>query len=119
MCALLLTGCGSAGCSRALRAELFFGLSTPAGPVSAEAFGRFLDRSVTPRFPAGLTVVDAAGRWRARDGRMTQETSKLVVIVAPSGAETMERLQAIRAEYRAAFQQQAVGMAVTESCAAF
>ena len=115
----MLAGCARPACTAATRAELLFGLSTPAGPVSAAAFDAFLDRSVTPRFPAGLTVLDGAGRWRAPDGRLTQETSKLVLIVAPDGADTRARLDAVRAEYRTQFRQQSVGLVLTRGCADF
>lgn len=87
--------------------------------MTAQAFDAFLDRSVTPRFPAGLTVLDGAGRWRASDGRLTQEASKLVLIVAPTEPGTRARLDAVRAEYRARFQQQSVGLVVTQGCASF
>ena len=31
--------------------------------VSNAAWARFVDREITPRFPGGLSVVDAAGQW--------------------------------------------------------
>ena len=96
-----------------LAAELLFGVPDQAG------FTAFLDRSVTPRFPAGLTVLDGSGRWRAPDGRMTQEASKLVLIVAAPGAQTIGSLQAIRSEYKAQFRQQSVGLLLAETCADF
>lgn len=96
-----------------VEAQLFFGLTEEA------AFGRFMDSAVTPRFPAGSTVLDAAGRWRAPDGTMTQERSRVVLIVAEPGVTTMARLQAIRAEYRMAFHQQSVGLTIGPVCADF
>ena len=103
----------------ALRAELLFGASTPAGPVSAEAFAAFLDASVTPRFPAGLTVLEGAGRWRAPDGRLTQEASRVVLVVAPDDAATRAGLEAVRGEYRTRFRQESVGLVMVRGCAAF
>src|SRR5262249_27399903 len=46
-------------------AELMFGrkIGDRIG-VSEAAWARFLDREISPRFPDGLTVVDAAGQWR-------------------------------------------------------
>ena len=70
---LSLPGCAQPGCTPALRAELLFGLATPDGPVTPAAFDAFLDRSVTPRFPSGLTVLDGTGRWRAPNGRQSVE----------------------------------------------
>ena len=96
-----------------LEAQLLFGLVDEAG------FARFLDTSVTPRFPDGLTVLDGAGRWRAPDGRMTQERSKLVIIVAAPGPGTMARLETIRREYETQFRQQSVGLVTQPACAEF
>lgn len=100
-------------CEPMVEAKLFFGLTDEA------AFVRFLDANVTPRFPDGLTVLSGAGRWRAPDGRMTQEASRLVLIVAARGTETMVRLQAIRTAYKAAFRQQSVGLTLSTTCADF
>ena len=96
-----------------LAAELLFG-AAPAG-----AFEAFLDESVTPRFPDGLTVVHAAGRWRAPDGRMIEERSRRVLIVTEPGAETRARLEAIRIEYKIRFVQETVGLLLTRTCADF
>jgi len=32
--------------------------------VTNSAWARFVDREITPRFPDGLSVVDAAGQWQ-------------------------------------------------------
>ena len=116
---LLLSGCADPGCRGMLAAELLFGLSRPGGSIDAAAFDDFLDRSVTPRFPAGLTVLDGAGRWRAPDGRLTRERSKLVLIVTDPGPATRAGLEAIRSDYRARFDQQSVGLVLTRVCASF
>lgn len=117
--ALPLGGCAEPGCGPSVSATLMFGLSTPAGPVSPAAFEAFLDRSVTPRFPEGLTMLEGSGRWRAQDGRMTAEASRLVMIVTQPGPATMARLEAIRAEYKAAFWQESVGLLMQPGCADF
>jgi hypothetical protein len=115
----LLAGCAPPACRPMVSAQLFFGLTRPGGGVDGPAFAAFLDASVTPRFPAGLTVLDADGRWRRPDGALTQEPSKLVLVIAAPGPDTLARLQAIRAEYAARFDQQSVGMALSSVCADF
>ena len=102
-----------------LRAELLFGLSTPDGPIAPAVFDDFLDRSVTPRFPAGLTVLDGTGRWRAPDGRQSVERSHLVLIVTPPDTGARARLDAIRSDYKTRFHQQSVGLVITPACASF
>lgn len=96
-----------------IEAHLFFGVPVVAG------FERFLDAVVTPRFPDGLTVLDGAGRWRAPDGRMTQERSKLVVVVAAPGVDTAARLDDVRRAYQVQFKQVSVGLATLAVCADF
>src|SRR5437016_3726037 len=51
------------------RTELYFGRSIPGGgEVSAAEWQRFLADVVTPRFPNGFTIVDAAGQYREKKG---------------------------------------------------
>ena len=68
-------------------AELMFGrnIGNRLG-VSEAAWARFVAREMTPRFPDGLTVVDATGQWRDTDtGKVVREPSKRVEIVLPGG----------------------------------
>ena len=53
---------GRKGSLRFARTELYFGTARPEGAVTDEEFQAFIDREVTSRFPAGLTVVKAEGR---------------------------------------------------------
>lgn len=101
-------------CPLRLRAELYMG-----GAVPPAAFADFLDRSVTPRFPQGLTVVEGAGRWRSPEGVILREPSRVVTIATVPGPETMALLEAIRAEYRRDFNQRSVGLITQPACASF
>lgn len=58
------------GSARAMvRLELLFGTARPERPpVSDQEWASFLDTEVTPRFPAGLTVLRGPGQWRGSDG---------------------------------------------------
>ena len=53
------------------------------------------------------------------EGRLTQEQSKLVLIVAPPGPTTRANLESIRTEYRHTFNQQSVGLTLAQVCADF
>ena len=67
--------------------RLFFGRSQgTVEVVTDEAWQAFLAAEITPRFPDGLTVVDAAGQWRDATGTIVRERSKLVIILAEPGA---------------------------------
>ena len=74
---------------------------------------RFVARELTPRFPDGLTIIDAIGQWRDRDnGRIVREPSKHVEIVLPGNDDDEARLDAVVAAYKHAFHQQSVGVIV-------
>lgn len=104
-----------------LVAELTFGrdIGRRVG-VSETAWTRFLAREITPRFPEGLTVLDAAGQWRDQDsGRIVREPSKLVMIVLPGKADDQARLDAVVQAYKRQFHQQSVGLVLQAGCVLF
>ena len=63
--------------------RLFLGRSR--GDVEVVS-GGFLAAEITPRFPDGLTVLDAAGQWRDGSGAIMRERTKLVIVLAKPGA---------------------------------
>ena len=102
-------------------AELMFGrnIGNRIG-VSEGEWARFVDREIVSRFPDGLTVFDAAGRWRDRTaGRIVREPSKVVEIVLPGSADDIARLNEIAEAYKRRFKQQTVGMIVRPACVSF
>ena len=68
----------AAGETAMQRSTLYFGAAVPGSTdtVDAVEWQRFLDSSVTPRFPDGLTWLDARGQWRGKDGRVIGEPSR-------------------------------------------
>ncbi len=112
----LQTACAAPPCQPMLTADLYFGRT--AGDEAA--WRAFLAEVVTPRFPAGFTVLDGYGQWRQRaTGHIVSEPSTVVVIVAEEGTPTLAALEAIRAAYRQRFAQDSVGLTLTDSCASF
>jgi hypothetical protein len=102
-------------------AELLFGrdIGSKVG-VSKTAWARFVAREMTPRFPDGLTITDATGQWRDRNGgAIVREPSKRVEIVLPGNDDDEARLGAIAAAYKRRFHQQSVGVIVRPACVAF
>ena len=88
--------------------------------VSEQSWSRFLAHEITPRFPDGLTVIDANGQWRDPAGsRITRERSKLVMIVTEAGGDWRARVDAVVAAYKSRFRQQSVGVVTRMACAAF
>ena len=102
-------------------AELMFGrnIGNRIG-VSEARWSQFVDREITPRFPNGLTVFNAAGQWRDRaSNRIVREASKIVQIVLPGDVEDIARLNEIAEAYKTRFKQQSVGIIVRPACVSF
>ncbi len=104
-----------------LTAELLFGRNIEGRlGVTERRWSKFLANEITPRFPDGLTAIDASGQWRDQaGGKLVRERSKLVIIVMPDGAEARSRIAAIVAEYKRRFRQQSVGVLIRPVCASF
>jgi len=121
VCALVAPGTGA---EPWLRTELFFGTAKADGTaVSAAEWEAFVDTEITPRFPEGLTVLEAAGQWQEADGDIIEERSKVVLLLYPRAAreESHAEIEAIRAAYERRFGQEAVLRADDERpvCASF
>ena len=100
--------------------RLFFGRSQgDVEVVSEEAWRAFLAEEVTPRFPDGLSVLDAAGQWRDSSGTIVRERTKLLLVLAPPGTDAMHRTDEIADAYKRAFGQSSVLRVVTEACVSF
>ena len=125
--ALALLACGDEaeepcpeGSDRYAEYQLFFGRSTSSGvEVTEEQWRAFLADTVTPRFPDGLTVLDAAGQWRDDSGAVQRERSKVLWILAAPGEETLRLIDEISAEYERRFNQESVLRIHGSACASF
>ena len=119
LAALALAGCVSvdvdasltcdSGLTSTTTAELVFGrnIGETLG-VSDGDWKAFVDAEVSPRFPDGLTVYDAAGQWRGTNGVLIAEPSKLLLLVLSGAPGEADKIEAIRAAYKARFRQESV-----------
>ena len=100
---------------------LYFGESVPGrGPVTDSEWQGFLAESVTPNLPDGYTVWNAAGAWLNPKTRATiSEPTKVLAAALPAGDAGLAAVNRVRAAYRSAFRQQAVGMTTEPVCGAF
>ena len=100
------------------RTELFLGSSRPGGqPVTIGEFARFLKEVVTPRFPAGFTVLEGHGQFRDRHGTIVQEGARIVVLLYdPLDRTAGARIEAIRSAYAQVFRQGSVLRADGTAC---
>jgi hypothetical protein len=104
-----------AGDTVMVRTELYFGLSKhDGGEIAEQDFDAFINEVVTPRFPDGLTIVDAIGQWRDSTGRFVREKSKLLIVLHPASASSARSIGEIRSQYKSRFGEESV-MRVTSS----
>jgi hypothetical protein len=96
---------------RYYRTELYFGLSKPDGSeVTAEEWARFLADEVTPRFPAGFTVIEALGQYQGDDKKIVKEKSRVLILLyeKKDRKHNSVKIEEIRAAYKKAFRQESV-----------
>ena len=98
-----------------IQVDLYLGRSQPDGDLIAdEDFVAFIDTEITPRFPDGLTVWEANGRYQDASGSIIAEPSNVVRLVfldtQANEAALMEVIQA----YIAQFEQETVMVLVDE-----
>jgi hypothetical protein len=111
--------CG-VGDTALVRDILYFGRNTPGGAeLSDSAWQQYVDDVLTTRFPAGLTIWDAAGQWRGASGKVERERSKVLTLLH-AGDERSDRLVAEAVgEYKRRFTQEAVLRERVTTCSRF
>lgn len=124
----LAAGCagGEPSCPAGMQAatvvEAYFGRDVRGrAAVSDAEWQSFLDGTVTPAFPDGLTAVDGAGQWRGPDARILREGSKVLTLVLP-GATTEQaraRVRPVEQVWRSRFQQDSVLTVYRSACVGF
>jgi hypothetical protein len=98
---------------------LYFGTAKPNGVVTTEEWAAFLATSVTPRFPAGVTVWQASGQWRNENGGVVREGSFVLSLVHPDDHSSETAVRALAAEYKSRFNQDAVLRVKSHACVSF
>ncbi|MGN9792872.1 DUF3574 domain-containing protein [Streptomyces sp. OZ13] len=106
------TAAGAAHGEAYLESRLFFGTERPDGgpDVTDAQFMTFVDRSVTPHFPDGLTIQEGRGQWRDSNGVIERERSYELILLYPAAeARTRDpQIERIRDAYVAAYGQDSV-----------
>ena len=87
--------------------------------VTDQAWEIFLRDIVTPKFPNGLTVLDAQGQWQLAAGEIERERSKVLIILSPRFDNAGERLAEIAIGYKDLFNQGAVIQTTSGTCTSF
>jgi hypothetical protein len=94
-----------------VRTELFFGRNRPNGAeISLEEFNDFLNVTIMPEFPDGLTVLDGIGQFRDSNGDTIREKAKVLILLYLSNARkrSSRKIERIRTAYKNRFEQQSV-----------
>lgn len=101
--------------------QLLFGRGmSHGGSVTGRQWRSFVADELTPRFPDGLTMLDANGRWRdPKRGVIIAEASKVVEIVLPGDKYEAEKIDAAIDAYKRRFRMQSVGLIVQTACVRF
>jgi hypothetical protein len=107
--------------SRAMaRLEMLFGSARANGlSISDDEWTSFVDTEVTPRFPAGLTVLRGPGQWRAQHGVLVKEEARILVVWHESTHRSETDIEAIRSAYKIRFEQESVMRIEGISCVSF
>lgn len=96
---------------RYYRTELYIGRSIPGGSmVSEDAWEKFLNDVVTPRFPDGFTVLTGRGQYREASGTIAKEPSQVLVFLYRKADRKTAgtKIEEIKREYMRQFRQESV-----------
>jgi hypothetical protein len=109
----------SSGSRFAIQDSLYLGTVKPNGIVTAGEWGKFLETTVTPRFPQGLTVSEARGQWRKANGLVVRELTHVLKLVHPDDKLSEKLMTELISSYKARFQQDSVLRVKTGACVSF
>jgi hypothetical protein len=110
----------AAGDTALVRDVLYFGRNTPGGSeLSDSVWQQYVDEVLTPRFPAGLTIWDAAGQWRGAGGKVERERSKVLTLLHAGDARSDGLVAEAIGEYKQRFAQEAVLRERVTTCSRF
>lgn len=93
-----------------IRTEMYFGMSDSGTVISSDQWQDFVDKSITPRFPEGLTIVFGNGQFRAGDGQVAKEPTAILILLRKKETEKQDdvNLETIAKEYDVRFHQESV-----------
>ena len=114
------TAACAVGDTAMVRDVVYFGRNRPGGGVVSDSeWYAFLDEVVTPKFPEGLTVVEAVGRWRGATGVVEQERTEIMTLLHDGSPSARQAVSAVGEEYKRRFRQEAVLRERVTTCALF
>jgi len=88
--------------------RIYFGMAYATGTVGEAEWRAFVARSITPRFPDGLTIYEATGQWRDAKGQIVREPTRVVEVLHPEGVNASRSIAEIAAAYKRDYGQESV-----------
>ena len=86
--------------------------------VSEDEWQQFLADTVTPRFPAGPTVIDVKGQWQEPGRNVRQEETKMLLgLLDAADGEELRLINKISDEFTGRFHRDPVFRIIHEVCA--
>lgn len=122
---LLLGGCADIrqacpiGEHPAVTESIYFGTNKPGGIVTPEEWAVFVNETVTPAFPEGLTSWAASGQWRMASGAIERETTRILQLTHDDSPPRNQVIQALVEKYKQDFHQEAVLRVRSRTCIRF
>lgn len=102
----------------AIQDTLYFGTGKPNGVVTPQEWAQFLETTVSPRFPDGLTVTEGAGQWRGADGLIVRETTYVLYLVHLHDKASETLVTEVVSAYKSQFRQEPVLRVKSAACVA-
>jgi hypothetical protein len=95
-------------CAPQTLSRLYFGLDSPQGAIGEASWLEFVSQEITPRLPAGFTLLAARGQWRQADGAVRSEDSRVLEVVGDDTPALRQSLTEIVGRYKLRFAQESV-----------
>jgi nitrous oxide reductase len=87
--------------------------------ISQDTWSGFIDQTVTPNFPEGLTSWSASGQWRMADGAIVREPSYVLQLTHAASEERDQAVTRIMDQYKNRYRQEAVMRVRSTACVSF
>ncbi len=96
-------------------AQIFLGRNAT---VPTRELLSFIDKEIKPRFADGVTVADGGAKWQGAHNLLIREAAKVVTVVLPPDGDRAGQVEAVRAAYKARFNQDSVILVSAPECVA-
>ena len=79
--------------------RLHLGTGVGDKAVSTELLKSFIDKEICPKFPDGLTIIEARGQWKSEEYGVIRERTIIIDLHCPDTDDCREKIAAIAKAY--------------------